>query len=69
MKGTWLSLRDWAQLVERCLADEDSEFAVFFATSDNARSWFDLAHTKVLLGYEPADDAEDWQSPPPSLLE
>lgn len=69
MKGTWLSLRDWAQLVELCLADEDSEFAVFFATSDNARSWFDLEHTRDLLGYEPADDAEDWQSPPQSLLE
>lgn len=69
MKGTWLSLRDWAQLVERCLADEDSEFAVFFATSENPRSWFDIEHTKELLGYKPQDNAEDWQSPPQSLLE
>ena len=69
MKGTWLSLRDWAQLVDLCLGDEAHEFAVFFATSDNPRSWFDLEHTKELLGYEPQDDAEDWQSPPRSLLE
>ncbi|MFW5934415.1 MAG: NAD-dependent epimerase/dehydratase family protein, partial [Halolamina sp.] len=69
LKGTWLSLRDWAQLVDRCLEDEQTEFGIFFATSDNPRSWFDLEHTKELLGYEPQDSASDWQSPPPELLE
>ncbi|KPN29833.1 hopanoid-associated sugar epimerase [Halolamina pelagica] len=69
LKGTWLSLRDWAQLVELCLTDEDTEFGIFFATSDNPRSWFDLKHTKELLGYEPQDSASDWQSPPRELLE
>jgi NAD+ dependent glucose-6-phosphate dehydrogenase len=69
MKGTWLSLRDWAQLVDRCLTDDAHEFAVFFAHSDNPRSWFDLEHTKEVLGYDPQDNAEDWQSPPQSLLE
>ena len=69
LKGTWLSLRDWAQLVELCLADEDTEFGIFFATSDNPRSWFDLEHTKELLGYEPQDSGSDWQSPPQELLE
>ncbi|MBP1988376.1 NAD-dependent epimerase/dehydratase family protein [Halolamina salifodinae] len=69
LKGTWLSLRDWAQLVELCLTDEETEFGIFFATSDNPRSWFDLEHTKELLGYEPEDSASDWQSPPQELLE
>lgn len=69
LKGTWLSLRDWAQLVDLCLADGDTEFGIFFATSDNPRSWFDLEHTKELLGYEPQDSASDWQSPPQELLE
>jgi NAD+ dependent glucose-6-phosphate dehydrogenase len=69
LKGTWLSLRDWAQLVELCLTDEETEFGIFFATSDNPRSWFDLEHTKELLGYEPQDSASDWQSPPSELLE
>lgn len=69
LKGTWLSLRDWAQLVELCLGDEETEFGIFFATSDNPRSWFDIEHTKELLGYEPQDSAGDWQSPPSELLE
>lgn len=69
LKGTWLSLRDWAQLVELCLENEGTEFGIFFATSDNPRSWFDLEHTKELLGYEPQDSASDWQSPPEELLE
>ncbi|MFB6220225.1 MAG: NAD-dependent epimerase/dehydratase family protein [Halolamina sp.] len=69
LKGTWLSLRDWAQLVELCLADEETEFGIFFATSDNPRSWFDIEHTKELLGYEPEDSASDWQSPPQELLD
>lgn len=69
LKGTWLSLRDWAQLVDLCLQDEETEFGIFFATSDNPRSWFDLEHTKELLGYEPQDSASDWQSPPQELLE
>lgn len=69
LKGTWLSLRDWAQLVDLCLEDEETEFGIFFATSDNPRSWFDLEHTKELLGYEPEDSASDWQSPPQELLE
>ena len=69
LKGTWLSRRDWAQLVELCLGDEETTFGIFFATSDNPRSWFDLEHTKELLGYEPQDSASDWQSPPSELLE
>jgi hypothetical protein len=55
--------------VELCLTDEETEFGIFFATSDNPRSWFDLEHTKELLGYEPEDSASDWQSPPSELLE
>lgn len=69
LKGTWLSLRDWAQLVGLCLADEETAFGIFFATSDNPRSWFDIEHTKELLGYEPQDSASDWQSPPQELLD
>lgn len=69
LKGTWLSLRDWAQLVDLCLTDDDNEFAVFFAHSDNPRSWYDLEHTKEVLGYEPQDNAEDWQSPPEESVE
>jgi nucleoside-diphosphate-sugar epimerase len=69
MKGTWLSQRDLAQLVERCLEDDDVAFDAFFATSDNDRAWYDIEHTKEVLGYEPNDRAEDWQAPPRDRLD
>jgi nucleoside-diphosphate-sugar epimerase len=69
LKGTWLSLRDFAQILECCFEDEEVEWGAFFGTSENDRSWFDIEHTKEVLGYEPRDRAEDWQSPPPELVE
>ena len=69
LKGTWLSERDWAQLVELCLADEDVTFDVFFGTSENERGWYDIEHAKEVLGYEPQDRAEDWTEPPQELID
>lgn len=68
LKGTWLSQRDWAQLVESCL-DGGLEFGVFFATSENERGWYDIEHAKDVLGYEPRDRAEAWTEPPEELVE
>ncbi len=68
LKGTWLSQRDLAQMVERCLHDDEIEFDVFFGTSDNERSWFDISHARERLGYEPVDAAEDWDGPPEELI-
>jgi nucleoside-diphosphate-sugar epimerase len=69
LKGTWLSERDWAQLVELCLADGDLEFDIFFGTSENERGWYDIEHAKDVLGYEPQDRAEDWTEPPQELVD
>jgi NAD(P)-dependent dehydrogenase (short-subunit alcohol dehydrogenase family) len=69
LKGTWLSERDWAQLVERCLHDDDVEFGVFFGTSENERGWYDIEHPKEVLGYEPQDRGEDWTEPPRELVD
>jgi nucleoside-diphosphate-sugar epimerase len=69
LKGTWLSERDWAQLVELCLADGDLEFDIFFGTSENERGWYDIEHAKDVLGYEPQDRAEEWTEPPQELVE
>lgn len=69
LKGTWLSERDWAQMVELCFEDDDIEFDVFFGTSENGRGWFDIEHPKDVLGYEPRDRAEDWTEPPEELVE
>ncbi len=69
LKGTWLSERDWAQLVELCLADDDREFEVFFGTSENERAWYDIERARDVLGYEPRDRAEEWTEPPEELVE
>jgi hypothetical protein len=69
LKGTWLSERDWAQLVELCLVDDKVEFDIFFGTSENERGWYDIEHAKTMLGYEPQDRAESWTEPPQELVE
>ena len=69
LKGTWLSERDWAQLVELCLEDDDVTFDIFFGTSENERGWFDIEHPKEVLGYDPQDRAEEWTEPPEELVE
>lgn len=69
LKGTWLSQRDWVQLVELCLDDDEVAFDVFFGTSENERGWYDIEHAKAVLGYEPQDRAEEWTDPPRELVE
>lgn len=64
MKCTWLSRRDLAHLVERCLQNESVTFDIFYGVSDNRRSWFDIDHARDIIGYQPQDDAEKWSEPP-----
>jgi uronate dehydrogenase len=53
----WLSNRDYAHLMERCLlAELPRRFVVVNGMSDNTGMRWDLAATRALLGYEPADD-------------
>jgi nucleoside-diphosphate-sugar epimerase len=60
----WCSRRDFAQLVERCLRDNDVTFDVFNAVSGNSGSWWSTEHAEAVLGYDPRDDARDWESNP-----
>jgi nucleoside-diphosphate-sugar epimerase len=53
----WLSQRDCAELVARCL-ESDARWALVYGLSDNARRFWDLSHTRELLGYEPRDGAK-----------
>ncbi|MEM4781853.1 MAG: NAD(P)-dependent oxidoreductase [Halalkalicoccus sp.] len=62
MKGTWLSRRDCAQLVECCL-DADREFEILYGVSDNDRRWFDIERARESVGYEPRDNGEEWDEP------
>ena len=64
LKATWTSQRDFAHLIECCLRVETVSYDVFYAVSDNAARWFDTDHAKAVLGYDPQDDAAEWNAPP-----
>ena len=61
--SVWCSQRDIAQMIERCIAAPESlRFDVFFVVSDNKWSYRDLNHARTVVGYVPADRAEDHRS-------
>lgn len=64
MKSTWQSRRDCAHQMDCCLQDDDVDFDIFYGVSDNDRRWLDIEHARRVLGYDPQDNAEDWNSPP-----
>jgi len=56
----WCSVRDVVQLVERTIeAPEDLRFDIFYGVSNNRWSWVDIDHPREVLGYIPADSAEE----------
>ena len=62
--SVWCSQRDVAQMIERAVAAPTSlRFGVFYAVSDNKWSYRDLDRARSLLGYAPADRAEDHRRP------
>ena len=63
LKCTWQSRRDFAHMVECCLADMDISFDIFYGVSDNERSWLDIDHARERIGYEPQDCSEEYSSP------
>jgi nucleoside-diphosphate-sugar epimerase len=64
MKAMWQSRRDFVHQLECCLADDSVEFGVFNSVSDNYRRWLDLEHARARIGYDPQDNAEEWDEPP-----
>ncbi len=54
---TWISHRDMAQLVRRCIDHPDYHFVIVYGVSNNLRSRWDNSNVKF-LGYRPQDDAE-----------
>lgn len=59
LKCTWQSRRDFAHMVDQCLADDDVTFDVFYGVSSNSNTWFDLEHARETISYEPQDSADD----------
>jgi nucleoside-diphosphate-sugar epimerase len=57
LRAVWLSQRDCAELIARCLDVGDVSWAVVYGVSRNPRRFWDLAHGRELLGWEPRDAA------------
>jgi len=60
--ATWLSHRDLAQLIDRCLSVEGLHFEIFYGVSGNTWHFWDLAHAARVLGYVPQDNAETYRT-------
>lgn len=60
----WLSPRDCAQLVWRCIEMRDVTFGIFYGVSLGGETKWDLTNAREILGYEPVDNGADpkWQS-------
>lgn len=57
--STWCSLRDIAQLVSRCIDAPDSvRYDIFYGVSNNKWRTRDIEHARLVVGYEPQDNAE-----------
>ena len=54
---TWISHRDMAQLVARCIDHPEYHFVVVYGVSNNLRSRWDNSNVKF-LAYLPQDDSE-----------
>ena len=58
--ASWLSHRDIAQMLRKCIDAPDSvKYDIFFAVSNNRWNYRDISHPKNVIGYEPQDSAED----------
>jgi len=59
MRAMFLSQRDCIQAHIRAL-EVESRFLIAYIVSNNGRRVFDLEETKINLGFEPRDDAEEF---------
>jgi hypothetical protein len=57
LRATWLSQRDCAQLVRRCLEATDVRWAIAYGISDNPRQFWDLRSARDTLAFSPIDRA------------
>ena len=56
----WCSQRDVATVTELAVnAPPEVRFDIFYAVSGNRYRWLDAEHTRAVLGFKPADRAED----------
>jgi len=60
--ATWLSHRDLAQLVDRCLSVPGLRFEIFYGVSGNTWRFWDIERARHVLGYVPQDNAETYRT-------
>jgi nucleoside-diphosphate-sugar epimerase len=57
--AVWLSQRDAARMIERCVAAPATlRFDIFFVASRNRWGYRDIDHARRVVGFEPVDAAE-----------
>lgn len=60
--ATWQSHRDLAQQIRKSLESPESLlFDIFYGVSDNKWRFWDIDHAREVIGYRPADNAEDYR--------
>jgi uronate dehydrogenase len=60
--ATLITHGDMARLVRCCIeAPQDLTFGIFYGVSANTWRIWDIDDARRLIGYEPADDAEQWR--------
>jgi nucleoside-diphosphate-sugar epimerase len=57
LRATWLSHRDCAQLIARCLDADHIRFGIYYGISNNPRQFWDLDHAREEIGFQPEDAA------------
>lgn len=63
-RTTWMSQRDFAYLVEKCIEATHVRFDVFYGISNNPSRFFDLEHAQEVLGYTPEDSSAERSQKP-----
>jgi nucleoside-diphosphate-sugar epimerase len=58
-RTTWMSQRDFARLVEKCIEATQVRFDIFYGISNNPSHFFDLEHAQQVLGYIPEDSSTE----------
>lgn len=59
--ATFLSQRDLAQLVEKCIEANNLTFDIFYGVSNNTWRFWDIKNAEEKLGYSPEVNAEDYR--------
>lgn len=56
-RTTWMSQKDFARLVEKCIEASHVRFDIFYGISNNPHHFFDLEHAWQVLKYRPEDSS------------